>query len=149
VAFKEGTNSKLTFGPHIADLANRAKQRTGRLAPLLRNPALSYTTRSHIYKAMIRSQMSYAAPTWLHSATCHKKKLQIVQNHALRLLTGHERGTRTIQLHEDAEIPYLEDHLRRHQQLYWNRLREHPDENVHSIATEQPQRQVHKMPRLN
>jgi len=141
-------DNKLTFGQHITDLAMRAKQRTTALAPMLRTPTLKQSTRYHIYKAIIRAMMSYASAAWLHAAQVHLNRLQRVQNHALRLISGHDRSTRIMQIHEDTETPFLEEHLRRLQLQFWTRLRAHPDPEVQNIGTNQARRQMHRTPRI-
>ena len=90
--------------------------------------------------------LSYSG--WLHAAECHLRQLQVIQNSALRLITGHNRFTRIYQLHEDADIPFLLQYLHRLHQQFWTKLRRSPYQEVSQIATEVPIRQRHKMPRL-
>jgi hypothetical protein len=139
----------LTFSTHLQNTALKAHQRITALASILRHPALQFTTRLRIYTAMIRSLMAYACPAWLHAAQGHLRKLQRAQNHALRRLTGHERATRIAQLHEDTDMPMLQQHLQQLQHQFWQRLRNHPDPAVQAIGTIQNSRQTHKTPRLH
>lgn len=107
---------RMTFQPNLTALAKNTTKSIAILYPLLRSPALQYATNSHIYTHMIRSVMAYTAKYQL-------QHLQVTQNRALRALTGHDRGTRTAQLHEDAELP-IDEFFRTVNTSFWHRLQQ-------------------------
>jgi hypothetical protein len=141
-------DNKLLFSTHIKQLALRARQHTFALAPMLRTGALKFSTRIHIYNAVIRAKMSYSSSSWLHATPARLHRLQVVQNHALRLITGHERSTRIAQLHEDSEMPLLVEYFSKLQRKLWTRIHVHQHPIVNLIGSQEPRRHVHKTPRM-
>ena len=136
----------LTLKDHLTAIATKARRRIAALFPILRSASLHFSTRRHVYTQMIRPMMSYAAPAWLHAAKSYLHLLQIAQNRALRALTGHDRYTRTIQLHEDAELPYIIDHLTRLRLDFWNRTQASPHAPIVTLGTKLPSRRTYAMP---
>ena len=60
------------------------------------------------YKSYIRPILTYACPTFAHYAKSHMKKLQIIQNKALRMALSALYSTRIAELHHEAKIPTIE-----------------------------------------
>ena len=64
------------------------------------------------YKAIIDSSFSYAAPIWVPNASpASIKKLQTVQNSALRVATGCHMSSAVDHLHSEAKILKVQEHL--------------------------------------
>jgi len=105
-----------------------------RLFPMLRNNGLSMETRIHIYLMMIRPMLTYASPAWQHAAPSHHILFQRVQNRAARIITGHTRDTRVLQLHEDLEIPFLQDVLT-YQHSFWTRMQHSQHQILQDLGT--------------
>ena len=65
------------------------------------------------YKSLIGSLITYAAPIWFpNTSASSRKKLQIIQNNALRVATGCVKMTGVDDLHAEAHMLKVEDHLR-------------------------------------
>jgi hypothetical protein len=52
-----------------------------------------------VYRALIRSTMTYARPTWEYAADTHLMKLQHLQNRVLRAIGNLDRSTPVRDLH--------------------------------------------------
>ena len=96
---------------------------------------------------MIRPILLYAAPVWHNAPKSSLQKLQTVQNRAARMITGFARDTRITQLHEDLELPYLQEIIDRQNRNFWLRLQNSNIPTLTTIATLELQRKIHKMPR--
>ncbi|KAJ4448031.1 hypothetical protein ANN_10043 [Periplaneta americana] len=81
-------DSHLTFRDHIQSLLRKANGLIVRHYPILAaltpdNLRAGLT----MYKALIRSVITYAAPAWGFAAVTHLLKLQVIQNQVIRLIT--------------------------------------------------------------
>jgi hypothetical protein len=77
-------DTKLTYKYHISKLLCKANHRLRQLNPFLSKSFPVNTNQAlTIYKSLIRSALTYAAPAWGHAATTLFKKLQIFQNKVL------------------------------------------------------------------
>jgi Reverse transcriptase (RNA-dependent DNA polymerase)/Endonuclease-reverse transcriptase len=81
------------------------------LYPLLKSSSIKRETRLLIYKVIIWPTLTYAAPAWIHMASSSVQRLQVIQNKSLRAIAGAPPRTRTRDLHDFLDIPYVEDHL--------------------------------------
>ena len=105
-------DSKLKFKHHIDVIAGRARGKLHELFPLLNRKSTLPTSQAlTVYKSLIRPIMSYAPSIWGNAAKTHMKKLQVVQNKTLRLITNAHRYTRNAQLHRDLDIVPMKDFL--------------------------------------
>ena len=55
--------------------------------------------------------MTYAAPAWAFITKSSMRRLQAVQNRALRLIGGYDRYSRNDVMHSDLEIVMLESFM--------------------------------------
>ena len=64
------------------------------------------------YKALIDSSFSYAAPIWVPNASPSSiRRLQTIQNSALRIATGCHLSSAVDHLHSEAKILKVQEHL--------------------------------------
>jgi hypothetical protein len=77
----------------------------------LKNDGLSAKSKLTLYKALMRSKMTYACSTWEFAADSHLLKLQRLQNRVLRTTGGLPRRTQTRALHRTFQIPYIYDYI--------------------------------------
>lgn len=138
---------RLLFNIHIGRAAAKATTRIISLYPLLRSPNLTMEARQHIFLMMIRPVLTYASPAWSHAATTHLTKLQRVQNRAARLISGHSRDTRIIQIHEDLYLPLLHEVIQDQCQSFWRRMSASQHPALQILGTPIPNRRTHRMPR--
>jgi hypothetical protein len=61
------------------------------------------------YKALIRSVVTYAYPTWKYAADAHLLKLQGLQNRVLHAIGNLDRCTPFCELHMAFKISYMYD----------------------------------------
>ena len=96
-------NTSMSFGPHINNIVTKCRPRLNALR------ALTGTTFGHdkerlalIYKQHIRSVMDYASPAWAPAISASQlKKLQTIQNTALRIILGSTQTTPIDHLHAE------------------------------------------------
>ena len=99
-------DTHFSFAPHVVEIA---KQCTARLS-ILRAVAgqdwgKSKETLLTTYKSLILSKLTYAAPIWHPNASFTSlKRLQTVQNEALRIATGCHRMSSIDHLHSEAKM---------------------------------------------
>ena len=98
---------ELTFVKHVTEIATRAKSKLRMLS------ALTHTTWGclkqdlmKVYIAHIRSVMDYAAPGWQPwLADTNLNALEVVQNKALRIVSGNVQKSRLSARRKEAVIP--------------------------------------------
>jgi hypothetical protein len=78
---------------------------------LFKSERLSTNFKLALYKALIRSVMTYACPTWEYEADAHLLKLQRLQNRVLRVTGNLDRCTPVRELHKAFQIPYVYDYV--------------------------------------
>jgi hypothetical protein len=72
---------------------------------------LSTNIKLTLYKALIRSVMTHACPTWKYAADAHLLKLQRLQNRVLRATGNLDRCTPVRKLHVAFKIPYVYEYI--------------------------------------
>lgn len=105
-------DSKLLFGHHIDLAVQKATGATMALYPLLAsNSKLPTKTKLLLYKQIVRPIFTYGSPVWSSAAKCHLKRLQVVQNRALKIIFKLPRRHPTIELHQRSGMPMVADYL--------------------------------------
>jgi Reverse transcriptase (RNA-dependent DNA polymerase) len=98
-------DTRLTFGEHVNKVKGRAYGKLAQLYPLLNEKsALSKSKGLLLYKTLIRPIMTFAPAVWGGADKKHIRKLQIVQNKALRIIAKAPRGTRNDTLHSELDM---------------------------------------------
>ena len=122
VAIPQQNNPKLlgvtldptfTFGAHAATVARKAGSRLNVLR------ALSDTTFGHdkecltaTFKSLVRPLLDYAAPiVYPNYSASSIRRLQLIQNKSLRLITGCHSAASVDHLHSETEVLPVRDHL--------------------------------------
>jgi hypothetical protein len=82
-----------------------------RTCSLFKSGTLSTDIKIMLYKAQIRSVMTYTCPTWEYAASAHFLKLQRLHNRVLRAIGNLDRCTPVRGLHVDLKIPYMYDYV--------------------------------------
>ena len=101
------------FHKHVEAIEEKAKQRLSILKALTGTTwGQQKETLIVTYKALIDSLFSYAAPVWYTNASMTSiRKLQLIQNSALRVATGSLMMSSIDHLHMEAEILTVKEHL--------------------------------------
>jgi hypothetical protein len=101
-----------------------------------------------MYRALIRSLMTYACPTYEFAADTHLMKLQRLQNRVLRAISNLDRRTPVRDLHLAFKIPYVYDYItkicRRQAEVILN----HENPNVRAIGQGEARHRKHKRLKL-
>jgi hypothetical protein len=101
-----------------------------------------------VYRALIRSIMTYSCPTWECAADTHLIKLQRLQNWVLRAISNLDRRTPVRDLHLAFKIPYVYDYVtklcRRQAEVILN----HENPNVRAIGQGEAGHRKHKRLKL-
>lgn len=64
-----------------------------------------------LFKSCLRPILTYASPAWNSTCKTNYKKLQILQNKALRIALQKRRYTKISDLHAEAKTPYIESYI--------------------------------------
>jgi hypothetical protein len=95
---------------------------------------LSSNIKLIMYRALIRSIMTYACSTWVFVVDTHLMKLQRLQNRVLHSIGNLDRRSPVCDLHLAFKIPYMYDYIiklcRRQAEVILN----HENPNVHAIG---------------
>jgi hypothetical protein len=104
--------STLNYTQHVKQRALKAIGNLITLFPLLaRDSTLTMKIKLHLYKSIIRSTMTYAAPVWCAISDSTYQNLQTVQNKCLTVITHSTRGSPIHQLHHKTGVPYMQPHI--------------------------------------
>ncbi|KAJ4428338.1 hypothetical protein ANN_24357, partial [Periplaneta americana] len=88
----------------------------------------------HLYKALVLPIITYAAPSWGYMNSNAYKPLQVAQNKALKLIHGSDWFTRTSQIHEDLNMPYIHEVLIKIIRKFYSRLQRSPNYFIKRIG---------------
>ena len=102
---------RMNWKPQVEVLRGKAHGSLTAFSPLLRS-SLRSRAKLIMYKAYISPMMTYAASVWGFISKSSMKRLQTVQNRALRFIGGYDRYTRTKKMHSDLEIIKLKSFMK-------------------------------------
>lgn len=121
-------DSRLSFIPHVKYTVSKAKGAMATLYPLICGQSkLSIRNKCHLYKACVRPILTYAIPAWALVSNFQLKKLQVVQNKAIRRAFNAPWYVRNDQLHAESEIPLLRKFIKDQLIKYHERAKSHPN----------------------
>ncbi|PNF17258.1 hypothetical protein B7P43_G05217 [Cryptotermes secundus] len=123
----------MTWRLHIEMIEAKAFRTFIRVYSLFKSGRLSANIKLTLHKALIRSVMTYASPTWEFAADTHLVKLQRLQNKVLRTIGNFPRRTPVRKLHMAFKIPYVYDYITELCRQQAEVIQNH-DENVHNIG---------------
>ncbi|XP_017780075.1 PREDICTED: RNA-directed DNA polymerase from mobile element jockey-like [Nicrophorus vespilloides] len=147
---KRATPSGLRFKQHIESTRNKACATIKLLYPLMnRRSRLNIPSKLAIYKSIIRSGMTYASPAWGHTARTHLYKLQVIQNKTLRTIYNAPWFIRKVQLHREANIPFLSEYMKKSAEKAFARAEIHSNPLLRAAVDYDPgDYHTHKRPRM-
>jgi hypothetical protein len=102
-------DSRVTWRQHIDSIVTKGLRTFIRIYPILKSERLSAKSKLTLYKALMRSKMTYVCPAWEFAADSRLLKLHRLQNRVLRTSGGLPRRTPTRALHRMFHIPYVYD----------------------------------------
>jgi hypothetical protein len=105
--------------------------------PNLKGECLSVGAKLIIYKALIRSMLTYACPAWEFAADSYHMKLQRLQNRVLRTVGNLLSHTPIRNLHRSFKIPYLYDDVTQLCREQTDVIRNHANVIIRTIGQEE------------
>jgi hypothetical protein len=136
-------DTHMTFTPHTNNIVNKANTKQKVLQSLSNNKfGQEKETLELIYRQFNRPTINYASPAW-HPALADSNinKLQIVQNKALRSITGCTKTTPIPHLHAETKILPIRNHLDMIGTQFYSKAQTHPHP-CHNLTRQ------HQNPRL-
>jgi hypothetical protein len=124
----------MTWRLHIERTTAKALGTYIRTCTLFKSKRLSSNAKLIPYRALIRSIMTYACPTWEFAADTHLLKLQRLQNRILRAAGDLGRRTPVRDLHLAFKIPYIYDYISKLCRRQAEVIKNHPNPNVRAIG---------------
>jgi hypothetical protein len=115
---------------------------------LFKSECLSANIKLTLYKALIRSIMTYACPAWEFAADTYLLKLQRLQNKVLRTIANYRRRTPTRDLHKVFKIPYVYDFIAKLCRRQAEILQNHNNDKVRNIGQGETRHRKYKQLKL-
>jgi hypothetical protein len=116
---------------------------------LFKSKGLSTNIKLTLHKALIRSVMTYACPTWDFVAETHLMKLQRLQNKVLRTIGNFPRRTPVCKLHKPGiQLPYIYDYITKLSRQQAEVIQNHETVNVCNIGQSEAQHRKYKRLKL-
>jgi len=129
-------DTTFTWKPHTELIRIKAKNRIKTLYPLLcRNSELSIDNKLLLYKSMIRSLISYAAPIWAVAAKTNFGRLETVQKILLREMTGAYWFYRNPQIRKNAKITTLKEYFVKLAKKFFANLNQVPNLYISNLPS--------------
>ncbi|XP_076029826.1 uncharacterized protein LOC143018351 [Oratosquilla oratoria] len=106
-------DTSMSFKQHLTNIKNKCTPRLNALKSITGTTfGQNKETNITIYKQCIRSVMNYASPAWAPNLSeTHHNTLQIIQNKALKTITGCTNTSPTDHLHHETKVLKVKDHL--------------------------------------
>jgi hypothetical protein len=139
---------RMTWKTHIDLSVTKALRTFVQIYALLKSEKLGITTKMTLYKALIRSKMTYACPSWESAADTHLLKLQRLQNEVLHVIGGIPRRTPTRYMHAEFQIPHVYDFITKVCRKQAEVIQNHDNVNVRSIGSGEAQHRKHERLKL-
>ena len=132
-------DKNLTWNNQIQEFKRKFAERYSRINPLFITMKIPLTTKINLYKAYIRSVITYAAPAWMGSSKLKMQKIQVLQNRCLRKIGGYDRYTRIQQLHEDLRVERIEDFVKRLAKKMYDKAGRSRNSTIRTIGDYNPE----------
>lgn len=143
-------DQRLTFVGHAKKNIQNAFAAMRSLFPLLVKPSLSLKNKRLLYITIIRPILLYGAPMLLNLSKVQLNKLQILQNKCLRLILNKNIYTRITELHERAEIEYVNVYIARIAEKFYEKTSTHENPLIKAITSRRSNNtEAHKHPYMH
>jgi hypothetical protein len=147
--------SYLTPNSFLTSVIHRASGTLLRLFPLLtRDSTLTHTNKLTLYKLIIRSILSYAAPVWSNTSSHNYRRLQVSQSKCLRVIGNYPKRTPIPFLHATLNIPPIREFIYLLTEKFFNICPTHPNPLISSVGNYsladlhcQYKKYIHKRPK--
>ncbi|GBN48146.1 RNA-directed DNA polymerase from mobile element jockey [Araneus ventricosus] len=96
------------------------------ILPLIgRHSLLSLNNKVLLFKQTLRPILTYCAPIWCIAAKTHRRKIQILQNKILRIMTNAHWFVRKDVIHKDLKIEMIEYHVKNIPRKFFSQFQDH------------------------
>jgi hypothetical protein len=116
-----------------------------RLYSLFKSERLSTNIKLTLHKALIRSLLTSACPTWEFVTETHLLKLQHLQNKVFHTIGNLPRCTSVRDMHVAFQIPYVYNYITKLCRRQAEIIHNHENENVRSIGQGKTPHRKHKL----
>ena len=141
-------DQKLLFKNQIQTSVNKAYGMLNRLFPIINYKSkLHYQVGLVIYKALLRSMVTYACPIWGQASKVHTKKIQIFQNKCLRLITHLPKFISIDILHRETRMETIQEFIESAAKKFYCSIKEHDNELIGNLGNYEPRNYKHKTPK--
>lgn len=129
-------DERINWSQHINKLYLKGTQALNALSPVLnRKSNLSPTTKLRIYCTLVRPCITYASPVWSSTCESNYRKLQTIQNKALKISYNTPFYINLKSLHSRILLPNIKDFiLKQTKTLYLNKTPNHSNNLISSIG---------------
>lgn len=104
---------RLTMKKHVSNVVNQVRATRALLRPVLHS-RLPIRAKLGIYKAYVRTRLTYAAPAWYALVReCNRRRLRAQQSLALRTIVDAPRFVRNSTISRDLRMESLDDFIGR------------------------------------
>lgn len=142
-------DQKMTWASHIEQVTRKVRGAMGFMNPLMcRRSVLSRENKLLLYKTMFRPALTYACSAWGYCAPSHLKRLQVVQNKALRMAAGAPWYVSNRTLHQDLQIPTIKEFVKQHAKKTFEKAEEHENPLLREAVDYEQHDRGPKRPRL-
>ena len=135
---------KISWRVHIEKIETKAFRTFINIYSPFKSDRLSTGIKLTLYKALIRSVITYACPVWEFAADTHLLKLQRLQNRVLRTIANYPRRTPIHDLHKVFKIPYIYDFITKLCRKQAAVIQHHDNENIRNIGQGETQHRKYK-----
>lgn len=119
-------DKRLTWNGHIRMKRQQLNIKTKRMHWLLGpKSALSLNNKVLLYKIILKPIWSYGIQLWGTASNSNVEILQRYQSKTLRLITGSPWFVNNFNIHNDLNVPFIKDEIKRFSNNYLNRLSNH------------------------
>ncbi|KAJ8911291.1 hypothetical protein NQ315_015294 [Exocentrus adspersus] len=139
----------MTWGHHVAETIRKAKIARARLYPLLCGESrLNLRNKLLLIKSIIQPQLTYASTAWGHACKTHLKRIQAVENIALRTAISGPWFVRNRDLHRDLEWTPVQEVIKTKAAKVYAKATDHENPLLRAAVDYVPDRAAtHRRPR--
>ncbi|KAJ8914338.1 hypothetical protein NQ315_011326 [Exocentrus adspersus] len=139
----------MTWGHHVAETIRKAKIARARLYPLLCGESrLNLRNKLLLIKSIIQPQLTYASTAWGHACKTHLKRIQAVENIALRTAVSAPWFVRNRDLHRDLEWTPVQEVIKTKAAKVYAKATDHENPLLRAAVDYVPDRAAtHRRPR--
>jgi hypothetical protein len=100
-----------------------------------RKSKLSLENKTLIYKCILKPIWTYGIQLWGYARKpSNTKIIQTLQSNVLRTITNAPWFVSNFTLHNDIQIPFITEGIKRYSTIYYNRLIGHPNSYVTELS---------------